>query len=251
MAPELSVIIPAFNEAERLPATLEIVAAYFAGRPETVEVIIVDDGSSDGTGAVALPSGRGGQRIAWRRLANAANRGKGYSVRHGMLAARGQRLLFTDADLSAPIAELARLEAALDAGADIALGSRRNRKLLRQRQSWFRENAGRLFNRIVRLLLRLDFVDTQCGFKLFTRASADAIFPLQRIDGWGFDPELLFIARRLGLRAREVPVVWSHSAGAKIRLGRDSLRMFADVVRIRRNAWRGLYRAGRVRSVAA
>lgn len=250
-APDLSVVIPAFNEAARLPATLEILAAYFSGRPETVEVIIVDDGSTDGTGAMALPPGGDGARIEWRRLSNGRNRGKGFSVRHGMLAARGRRLLFTDADLSAPIAEIERLQAALDAGADIALGSRRNRKLLRHRQSWFRENAGRLFNRIVRMLLRLDFVDTQCGFKLFTRPCAEAIFPLQQIDGWGFDPELLFIARRLGFCAREVPVIWSHAAGAKIRMGRDSLRMFADVVRIRRNAWRGLYRPGRARPAAA
>lgn len=231
MAPDLSIVIPAFNEASRLPGTLDALAGYFASHPLSVEVLVVNDGSTDATPQLRLPPDR--PNFQWRMLHNPGNRGKGYSVRHGMLAARGERLLFTDADLSAPIRELQKLEAALARGADIAIGSRRQRELLRARQSRFRESAGRLFNRIVRLTLGLPFVDTQCGFKLFTRRAAQAIFPRQTIEGWGFDPELLYLARRQGLRVEEVPVVWSHAEGAKIHMLRDSLRMFADVIRIR------------------
>lgn len=138
---------------------------------------------------------------------------------------------------------MARLEAALEAGADIAIGSRTRVDLLQTRQSWFREQAGKMFNRFVRWGLGLPFRDTQCGFKLFTRASALAIFPQQRIEGWGFDPELLFLACRYGYQVSEVPVVWAHAEGAKIHMLRDSLRMFGELVVIRRNAWRGLYAA--------
>lgn len=231
MAPDLSIVIPAYNEASRLPATLDAIAGYFAPRPLRVEVLVVNDGSTDATPHLRLPLDR--PTLQWQMLHNPGNRGKGYSVRHGMLAARGERLLFTDADLSAPIGEITKLEAALARGADIAIGSRRQRDLLRVRQSRFREGAGRMFNRMVRFALDLPFVDTQCGFKLFTRRAALAIFPLQTIEGWGFDPELLFLARRLGYRIEEVPVVWSHAEGAKIHMLRDSLRMFGDVVRIR------------------
>ncbi len=231
MPESLSIVIPAFNEALRLPATLAALAAYFGEQPARhVEIIVVDDGSSDATGSLPWPVSRS---ITWRRLRNESNRGKGYSVRRGMCAAMGERRLFTDADLSAPISELGKLEAALDAGADLAMGSRRQRDLIRSHQSVFRENAGRAFNKIVRWGLGLPYVDTQCGFKLFTRASAEAIFPLQKIEGWGFDPELLFLARRMGFRIEEVPVVWSHAPGAKIHLFSDSLRMFQDVARIR------------------
>lgn len=249
MDADLSIIIPAYNEAARLPATLATIAAYCAPRSHRVEVLVVDDGSSDATCSLVPPPAPGA--VSWRLLRNPGNRGKGYSVRHGMLAASGRRLLFTDADLSAPIGEIARLEAALDAGADIAIGSRSRRELIQAHQSRFREGAGQMFNRIVRLALGLPFVDTQCGFKLFTRDSALAIFPHQRIERWGFDPELLFLAWRLGFQVREVPVVWSHAEGAKIRMVRDSLRMFADVVAIRTNAWRGRYPKGRAREKQA
>lgn len=237
----MSIVIPAYNEAQRLPATLAAIAAHFSHSPRWVEVLIVNDGSSDGTVNAITPELVGSSAIQWRMLHNPGNRGKGYSVRHGMTEARGERLLFTDADLSAPIGELARLEAALDAGADIAIGSRSRVELLQTRQSWFREQAGKMFNRFVRWGLGLPFHDTQCGFKLFTRASAQAIFPQQRIEGWGFDPELLFLARRYGLQVSEVPVVWAHAEGAKIHMLRDSLRMFAELVVIRRNAWSGQY----------
>ena len=243
MDADLSIVIPAYNEAARLPAALAAIAAYVARDPRRVEVIVVNDGSADGTGALLRQPPAAPPTVTWRMLHNQGNRGKGFSVRHGMLAATGARRLFTDADLSAPIAQLPRLEAALDAGADIAIGSRSRRELLTVRQNPLRENAGRMFNLIVRLGLGLPFHDTQCGFKLFTRESAQAIFPAQRIEGWGFDPELLYLARRLRFRTREVPVVCAHAEGAKIRLVRDSLRMFGDIATIRRNAWRGLYPA--------
>lgn len=236
MNPDLSIVIPAYNEAQRLPATLAAIAAYFSKHPRRLEVIVVDDGSQDGTGAWLLPPPSAAANVNWRMLRNPENRGKGYSVRRGMLEASGERLLFSDADLSAPIEEIAKLDAALDLGADIAIGSRSRQELIRAHQSRFRENAGRVFNRLVRLILGLPFVDTQCGFKLFSRASARAIFPQQRIERWGFDPELLFLARRYGFQVQEIPVVWSHMAGAKIRLWRDSARMFGDVLAIRRQA---------------
>ncbi|MGH9480671.1 MAG: dolichyl-phosphate beta-glucosyltransferase [Terriglobales bacterium] len=241
---ELSIVIPAYNEAGRLSATLAAIAEHFRGSGRRVEVLVVDDGSTDGTAERAHPPADAPPQLTWRLLRNPGNRGKGYSVRHGMLAATGERLLFTDADLSAPIAELARLEAALDAGqgVEIAIGSRRRRELISTHQSWFRENSGRIFNRIVRLVLGLPYADTQCGFKLFTHASARAIFSRQRIEGWGFDPELLYLARKLGFRVAEVPVVWGHAENTKIRMLRDSWRMFADVAAIRGNAWLGRYR---------
>ncbi|MGH9520543.1 MAG: dolichyl-phosphate beta-glucosyltransferase, partial [Terriglobales bacterium] len=181
MAPDLSIVIPAYNEASRLPSTLDAIAGYFAARPFDVEVLVVNDGSTDATAQLRLPPDR--PRLHWRMLHNPGNRGKGYSVRHGMLAAQGERLLFTDADLSAPMREVERLEAALARGADIAIGSRSQTELLQARQSWLREQAGRMFNRMVRWGLGLPFHDTQCGFKLFTRPAALAIFPQQRIEG--------------------------------------------------------------------
>ncbi len=236
MSVELSIVIPAYNEAGRLPATLAAITAYFTRQARVVEVIVVDDGSTDGTGELPLPAPGAAPQLTWRMLRNPGNRGKGFSVRRGMLEASGERLLFTDADLSAPISELPKLEAALELGADIAIGSRSRQELIQAHQSRFRENAGRVFNRLVRLILGLPFVDTQCGFKLFNRAAARAVFTAQRIERWGFDPELLFLARRYGFRVQEVPVVWAHAEGAKIRLWRDSVRMFGDVLAIRRHA---------------
>ncbi|MGH9533473.1 MAG: dolichyl-phosphate beta-glucosyltransferase [Terriglobales bacterium] len=246
-APELSIVIPAYNEAARLPQTLAAVEQYLAAAHESAEILVVNDGSRDGTAAAAraFPSA-----FALRVLDNPGNCGKGYSVRQGVLAARGRFILFTDADLSAPIAELAKLRAALDQGADIAIGSRAQAELIQAHQSRFRETAGRLFNRMVVLTLGLPFRDTQCGFKLFRREAAAGIFPLQRIAGWGFDPELLFLAHLQGWVVREVPVRWSHAAGAKIRLARDSVRMFTDLARIRYHAARGDYRPAAARRSA-
>ncbi len=238
LAPELSIVIPAWNEERRLPLTLERIADYLYKTGVHAEILVVNDGSTDATALVARQYGRS---LNLRVLENPGNRGKGYSVRHGMLAARGRLILFTDADLSAPIEEMEKLLAALNTGADLAIGSRSRRDLIHFHQSPWREFAGRVFNRLVFLILGLRFRDTQCGFKLFRADSCAWIFSRQRITRWGFDPELLYLARRRGLRVAEVPVAWSHAEGAKIRMVRDSLRMFSEILAIRWHALRGHY----------
>ena len=238
-APEISIIIPSYNEERRLPETLERIAAYVRASGREVEILVVDDGSTDGTATVA--ESFGGKFGALRVISNGVNRGKGYSVRHGMLEARGRIVLFTDADLSAPIEEADKLFAALEKY-DVAIGSRAlDRGLISAHQSPFREFAGIIFNTIVRLCLRLPFVDTQCGFKAFRREPCRIIFEQQRIERFGFDPELLYLARRHGLRAVEIPVRWGHSPATKVSMFRDSLQMFLDVFIIRWNAIAGRY----------
>ncbi len=242
-APELSIIIPAFNEELRLPATLEKIARYIEREQKNIEVIVVDDGSADRTAEVA--SSFRDKIPQLRVLANGANRGKGFSVRHGSLEARGEITLFTDADLSAPIEEANKLLAALK-DHDVAIGSRAvDRSLIEVHESVFREFAGIIFNRIVRITLRLPFVDTQCGFKAFRRERCRVIFEQQTIERFGFDPELLYLARRHGLSTVEVPVRWAHSPATKVSMMRDSLQMFLDVVIIRWNAVRRRYRKGK------
>jgi dolichyl-phosphate beta-glucosyltransferase len=238
-APDLSIIIPSYNEESRLPATLEKIAAYIAGSGLETEILVVDDGSDDRTSAVAeILSGK---IPLLRVLYNGVNRGKGFSVRHGMLAARGRAVLFTDADLSAPIEEADKLLEAL-ATHDIAIGSRAiDRSLISVRQSLFREFSGIVFNKVVRTILRLPFVDTQCGFKAFRRERCSIIFEQQRIERFGFDPELLYLARHHGLRSVEIPVRWAHSPATKVNMLRDSIRMFLDVFAIRWNAFAGRY----------
>jgi len=237
--PELSIIIPSFNEEARLPATLEKIAVYIANSGRSTEVLVVDDGSTDGTAAVANLHA---QKIPGLRvISNGENHGKGYSVRHGMQVAKGRLVLFTDADLSAPIEEADKLLQALETH-DVAIGSRAmNRNLITVRQSRFREFAGIIFNTVVRVILRLPFVDTQCGFKAFRREPCKIIFDQQRIEGFGFDPELLYLARHHGLRSVEIPVRWAHSPATKVSMIRDSLQMFADVFIIRWNALMGRY----------
>ncbi len=242
-APELSIIIPAFNEELRLPATLEKIARYIEREQKNIEVIVVDDGSADGTAEVA--SSFRDKIPQLRVLANGANRGKGFSVRHGSLEARGEITLFTDADLSAPIEEANKLLAALK-DHDVAIGSRAvDRSLIEVHESVFREFAGIIFNRIVRITLWLPFVDTQCGFKAFRRERCRVIFEQQTIERFGFDPELLYLARHHGLSTVEVPVRWAHSPATKVSMMRDSLQMFLDVVIIRWNAIRRRYRKGK------
>jgi dolichyl-phosphate beta-glucosyltransferase len=237
--PELSIVIPSFNEELRLPTTLRDISSYIRSSRRETEVIVVDDGSTDRTSDVANSFRGEIQRL--RVVANEKNRGKGYSVRHGMTEARGRIVLFTDADLSAPIAEADKLLAAL-ADNDVAIGSRAiNRSLISVRQSLFREYAGIIFNFIVRVILRLPFVDTQCGFKAFRRDRCRVIFEQQRIERFGFDPELLYLARHHGLRAAEIPVRWAHSPDTKVSMWRDSVQMFLDVFVIRWNSLSGRY----------
>jgi glycosyltransferase involved in cell wall biosynthesis len=237
---QLSIIVPSFNEEARLPASLYLIAAYVSSQNRSAEVLVVDDGSNDRTAEVAASFA---DRIPnLRVLTNGENRGKGYSVRHGMQEARGEYVLFTDADLSAPIEEADKLLSALRQY-DIAIGSRAlNRDLIDVHESLFREFAGIIFNRIVRIVLWLPFVDTQCGFKAFRRERCRIIFEQQRIERFGFDPELLYLARHHGLKATEIPVRWSHSPATKINMMRDSIQMFVDVFTIRWNSLLGRYR---------
>src|SRR5438552_9095181 len=238
--PDLSIIIPSYNEESRLPATLERIAEYLADSGIKAEVLVVDDGSKDGTAAVAeyfrikIPT--------LRVVSNGVNRGKGYSVRHGMQEACGRIALFTDADLSAPIEEAGKLIDALETF-DVAIGSRAlDRNLITVHESGFREFAGIIFNKIVRIVLWLPFVDTQCGFKAFRRERCEILFEQQRIERFGFDPELLYLARHHGLKSVEIPVRWSHSPATKVNMLRDSVQMFLDVFTIRWNAILGRYR---------
>ncbi len=238
-APELSIIIPAYNEELRLPETLERIVAYLQASGREAEVLVVDDGSKDRTAAVA-ESFR--SRIPLLRVvSNGVNRGKGYSVRHGMQEARGRIALFTDADLSAPIEDAGKLIDALE-NCDVAIGSRAvDRSLISVHESPFREFAGIIFNMIVRIILWLPFVDTQCGFKAFRREPCRIIFEQQTIERFGFDPELLYLARHHGLRAAEIPVRWGHSPATKVSMLHDSIQMFIDVFKIRWNSLLGRY----------
>lgn len=242
-SPDLSIVIPAYNEERRLERALKNIREYFCSKRrdlDSIEVLIIDDGSTDGTARIAE---------AWaekipsvRLLPNGENRGKGYSVRRGMLEARGRIALFTDADLSAPIPESEKLLAAIESGFDLAIGSRAiDRSLIIAHQSRFRELAGIIFNRFVRLSTGLPFEDTQCGFKAFVRERCRIVFEQQRIERFGFDPEILFLAQRHGLRAAEVPVRWAHHPATKVHVVRDSVEMFGDLIYIRWNWLIGRY----------
>jgi dolichyl-phosphate beta-glucosyltransferase len=238
--PALSIIVPSYNEELRLPPSLAQIAAYIQKSGRETEVLVVDDGSKDRTVAVAETFRR--QIPLLRVVLNGENRGKGYSVRHGMQEAQGEIVLFTDADLSAPIEEADKLIAALGEY-DVAIGSRAmDRNLIAVHESGFREFAGIIFNKIVRIVLWLPFVDTQCGFKAFRRERCRILFEQQRIERFGFDPELLYLARHHGLRSVEIPVRWAHSPATKVNMMRDSVQMFLDVFTIRWNSLLGRYR---------
>lgn len=235
-------MIPAYNEERRLPSTLDTVLAWLnASAFADAEVLVVDDGSGDGTAALVEARAAADPRV--RLLRNPGNRGKGYAVRHGMSEARGVWILFSDADLSAPIEELPKLlGAAQERKAAVAIGSRAlDRSLIGVHQSRWRELSGIIFNLLMRVLTGLPFADTQCGFKLYRREAARQVFERQRLDGFGFDVENLFIARRLGLVAIEVPVKWNNVEGTKVGLT-QGLRSFLDLLVIRWNGIRGLYR---------
>jgi len=215
--PTLSIVIPAYNEERRLPPTLAAVRAYLDARAyPDAEILVVDDGSRDGTAALVEAVAREDPRV--RLLRNPGNRGKGYSVRHGMLEAGGEWILFSDADLSAPIEELDKLlPAAVERHAQVAIGSRAlDRSLIGVHQARSRELVGIALNRVMRMATGLPFADTQCGFKLYARDAARLIFERQQLDGFSFDVEDLFIARVLGLPAIEVAVRWNNVEGTKV-----------------------------------
>ncbi len=238
----LSIVIPAFNEERRLPRSLDQVLAYLNTHKHSTEIVVVDDGSSDGTAKIAAEFARKFPQV--RLVRNPGNRGKGFSIRHGVRESRGEWVLFSDADLSAPIEEMEKLFQAIEQEkAHVAIGSRAmDRSLIGVHQSWFRENAGRLFNLLMRLIVGLPFWDTQCGFKLFRRDAAEQAFGKGIIDGFGFDVEVLFIAQSGGHKIVEVPVRWNHADGTKLSLFGDSVKMFTDLLRVRWNQITGKYR---------
>jgi dolichyl-phosphate beta-glucosyltransferase len=245
--PASSIVIPAYNESSRIEATLREVVNCIRTEGWNAEVIVVNDGSTDSTARQVLDFSVTSPEV--RLLENPGNHGKGYSVRHGLLQARGDIVMFTDADLSAPIREAVRLFAAIGDGADIAIGSRwldSSRQI--HRQPLYRQFFGRCFNLITRLVMGLRFQDTQCGFKAFTRDAAQTVFQLQTIEGWGFDPEILFIASKRGLRIDEVAVSWGHDERTKISFLRDGFHMLREMAIIRWNALRGRY-TGPVRPI--
>jgi glycosyltransferase involved in cell wall biosynthesis len=241
-SPKYSIVIPAYNEHARIERTLDAVMRCIDAEKWDAQVIVVDDGSVDNTAAIVEERMRTDARLTL--IKNETNRGKGYSVRNGLLQAAGEIVMFTDADLSAPMEEARLLFAAIEAGADVAIGSR---WLDRQRQSirqpWYRQVFGRCFNGVTRVVMGLPFADTQCGFKAFTRETAQIIFRLQRIERWGFDPELLFISAKLGYRIKEVPVTWGHDERSKMSYLRDGMKMLEDMAVVRWNSWLGRYDA--------
>jgi glycosyltransferase involved in cell wall biosynthesis len=240
--PTYSIVVPAYNESARLGASLEKILGYIAQQNWSAEVIVVNDGSRDDTAEIVRRLAQ--SNPALRLIENPGNRGKGYSVRHGMLQAHGSVVVFSDADLSSPIEELPKLLNALNNGADIAIGSRwLQSETQTQRQPLHRQLFGRIFNLMLRITLGLHFKDTQCGFKAFQKQAVQKIFPLQKIERWGFDPEILFLARKFGFKVKEVPVAWAHRDGTSINPLLDGSRMFLEMLHIRWNDITGKYDA--------
>jgi dolichyl-phosphate beta-glucosyltransferase len=237
MLPRFSLVIPCFNEQARIGETLRLALDYLAANAPESELIVVNDGSTDATAAIAREK-LAGATVSARLLENFPNRGKGAAVRSGLLAAREPIGLFSDADLSTPLGETPKLiEPIANGEVDIALGSRAlDRSLIGIHQPWRREQGGRVFNLLVRVATGLPFWDTQCGFKAFRLAVCRPILEEARIDGFAFDVELLFLAHRAGLRIREIPVRWNHAEGSKVSFFRDSLRMLREVMALRARA---------------
>ena len=239
--PRYSIVIPAFNERARIIATLESVVTCVREKHWDAEVIVVNDGSTDETRDLVRDFIRQAPEV--RLMENPSNRGKGYSVRNGLVHAHGEIVMFTDADLSAPIDEAERLFAAIEQeGADLAIGSRwlaTSRQT--HRQPLYRQFFGRCFNALTRAVMHLPYADTQCGFKAFTREAAQTVFQLQTIERWGFDPEILFIAGKRHYKVREVPVSWAHDARSRISYLRDGLQMLKELAIVRWNALIGRY----------
>lgn len=242
--PAVSVVIPAFNEEARLEPTIADTLSHFRDRKTAFEIIVVDDGSKDGTSALVHRLAEHAPEIRLIRLPE--NRGKGYAVRSGVLNALGHRVLFADADGATPIEEVARLEAELDKGADVAIGSRAKQGDVAVVARWYRRLIGRAFHALVRTVAIKGIVDTQCGFKMFKAAAANDLFSRMRMPGFSFDVEILVTAQIQGYEIAEVPINWTHIPGSRVSLVWDSLKMARDLFIIRANALRGLYRAPQV-----
>jgi len=253
MEPYLSVVVPAYNEERRLPATLKQICDYLGRQPYQAELLVVDDGSIDRTVDVSRQAlATVPQNLTWRIIEN-DHRGKGYTVRTGMLAAKGRHVLFSDADLATPIEDVEKLLPYLEGGYDIAIGSREGLGAQRLAEPWYRHVMGRVFNLLVRIVAGTQYQDTQCGFKIFKREVARDLFGRLQLYGatakvikggavTAFDVEVLFLAGKRGYRVKEVPVQWRYGENTKVNPLRDSIRMFRDVIRVRLNDWRGLYR---------
>ncbi len=238
MLPGFSLVIPAFNEGERIAQTLRSTIAYLQEVSVESEIIVVDDGSTDATAAVVRDVFADAAKVETRLLQQTRNHGKGAAVRAGFIAATRAVALFSDADLSTPMEEAPKLLEPIFAGElDVAIGSRAlDRRLIGNRQAWHREQAGRVFNLAVRVLTGLPFWDTQCGFKAFQLELLRPLLSHARSDGFGFDVELLYLAHRANLRMREIPVRWNHHDGSKVHMVHDSLRMLREVVALRMRA---------------
>jgi dolichyl-phosphate beta-glucosyltransferase len=235
-----SIVIPAYNESSRITASLDKILAYIDEHKWEAEVIVVNDGSRDTTADIIREYAQRSPIV--KLIENPGNRGKGYSVRNGMLEARGDILLFSDADLSSPIYESARLLREIEKGADVAFGSRwLEADTQTERQPILRQIAGRVYNILLRLILGLNYKDTQCGIKAFTREAAEKVFTRQKIERWGFDPELLFIAKKFGMKMVEVPVEWAHDDRSKINPIVDGFKMGMEMLKIRWNGLTGRY----------
>jgi glycosyltransferase involved in cell wall biosynthesis len=235
-----SIILPAFNESSRIGPSLEKALAFVRQQHWNCEIIVVNDGSRDDTAQIVKSFMPHAPEL--RLLENPGNHGKGYSVRNGILNARGDILLFSDTDFSSPIQESIKLIGAIEQGADVAFGSRwLLAETQTRRQSLLRQFVGRAYNLLLRLVLGLPYKDTQCGFKACTRRAAEIIFTRQQIEGWGFDPELLFIARKFGLKMTEVAVEWANDDRSKVNPVVDGVKMFCELLTIRLYSMTGRY----------
>ena len=243
MAPSLSIVVPAFDEQNRIGPSVQNILAYIRERKLDAELIVVDDGSKDGTKAAAESSAANFPEISTRVIRYEQNRGKGFAVKTGLEASRGDIALFSDADLSTPISETPKLTGPIERGEyDVTFGSRAlDRSLIGTHQPWRREQGGKVFNLVVRTITGMPFWDTQCGFKAFNMKAFRPLLGLMRIDRFGFDVEFLFVAYRHGLRLLEVPVRWNNDDRSKVSVIRDSVRMVGEVIQIRKNAANGKY----------
>jgi glycosyltransferase involved in cell wall biosynthesis len=237
-APALSIVIPAFNEEERLPSAIHAVTAYLDTGGRDAEVLIVENGSSDRTLEIAKGAARDDSRF---RALHLDQRGKGRAVRAGMLASQGRLAVLCDADFSMPVGEISLLTRAIESGADVAIGSREAPGARRVGEPARRHLMGRIFNGVVQLLAVRGLQDTQCGFKAFRRLAAQDLFRRQLVNGWAFDVEVLYLARRLGYRVQEVPITWRYDSSSRVRPVADTISMLQELVMIRWNAVRGRY----------
>lgn len=243
MKPQVSIVVPAYEEEERLGGSVRRMLSYLDGSGLAAETIVVDDGSRDRTAEVAMEACAEFPNAATRVVRYQTNRGKGFAVKTGLLAATGEIALFSDADLSTPIEEMHKLVDPIAAGEfDVTFGSRAlDRSLIGTHQPWRREQGGKVFNLVVRLMTGMPFWDTQCGFKAFNLAKFRPLLEVMKIDRFGFDVEFLYVARLHGLRLKEIPVRWDNDERSKVSVFRDSIRMFDEVRQIRRNAKNGIY----------